>query len=67
MHLVPGSERIVVDATSDPVRGYVRWAPAKSVWMGSMTLFALVLGPIFFTWGAFALFLGTCAVTLSRR
>lgn len=64
MHLVPGSERIVVDATSDPVRGHVAWAPVKSVWIGSMTLFALVLGPVFFTWGAFTLFLGTCAITL---
>ena len=64
MQLVPGSERIVVDAVSDPVRGRVRWAPAKSIWIGSMTAAAVILGPIFFTWGAFALFLATCAVTL---
>lgn len=64
MHLVPGSERIVVDATSDPVRGQVLWAPARSVWIGSMTIAALALGPLFFTLGAFVLFLGTCAVTL---
>jgi stearoyl-CoA desaturase (delta-9 desaturase) len=29
-----------------------------------MTLAALILGPLFFSWSAFALFLATCAVTL---
>lgn len=64
MQLVPGSERIVIDASSDPVRGHARWAPAKSIWIGSMTVFAIVLGPTHFTLGAFLLFLATCAVTL---
>ena len=64
MQLVPGSERIVADASSDPVRGQVRWAPAKSLWIGSMTTIAIILGPILFSWSAFLLFLGTCAVTL---
>jgi len=64
MQLVPGSERIVAGACSDPVRGRVRWAPAKSLWIGGMTGGALVLGPLFFTWGAFALFMGTSALTL---
>lgn len=64
MHLVPGSERIVVEAFSDPATGRVRWAPIKSVWIGTMTLAALVLGPLFFTRDAFLLFLITSAVTL---
>ncbi|WP_114954757.1 acyl-CoA desaturase [Sphingosinicella terrae] len=64
MQLVPGSERIVVDGASDPVRGAVRWAPVKSIWIGSMTATALVAGPIYFTWSAFLLFLATSAVTL---
>jgi len=64
MELVPGSQRIVADASSDPVRGTVRWAPAKSIWIGGMTAAALVLGPRYVTWGAFALFLATCAITL---
>src|SRR4051794_5259058 len=64
MQLVPGSERIVAVDGSDPVRGRVRWAPGKSLWIGSMTFAALVLGPLYFTWGAFLLFLSTCAVTL---
>lgn len=64
MFLVPGSERILVNAESDPVRGVVRWAPAKSLWIGSMTAAAVVLAPVVFTWGAFALFVATCAVAL---
>lgn len=64
MHLVPGSERIVASATSDPVRGEVRWAPGKSLWIGSMTGTALLLGPLYFSWSAFFLFLGASAVTL---
>jgi len=64
MQLVPGSERIFADISSDPVAGQVRWAPAKSLWIGSMTAAALILGPLFFSLSAFALFLGTCAVTL---
>jgi stearoyl-CoA desaturase (delta-9 desaturase) len=64
MERVPGSERIVAAASSDPVRGTVRWAPAKSLWIGSMTAAALVLGPVFCTWGALALFVATSGVTL---
>jgi stearoyl-CoA desaturase (delta-9 desaturase) len=64
MKLVAGSERIVADTGASPVLGRVRWAPAKSLWIGGMTLAALVLGPLTFSWGAFALFLVTCAITL---
>jgi stearoyl-CoA desaturase (delta-9 desaturase) len=64
MQLVSGSDRIIAGANCDPVEGRVRWAPAKSLWIGSMTASALVLGPLTFTWGAFALFLATCSITL---
>ncbi|MEO5772816.1 MAG: acyl-CoA desaturase [Sphingomicrobium sp.] len=64
MHLVPGSERIIASSSSDPVEGQVRWAPGKSVWIGSMTVAALILGPLYFSWSAFLLFVGTSAVTL---
>lgn len=64
MDLVQGSERIAADDLSDPVRGVVRWSPAKSLWIGGMTAAALVLGPIYFTWPAFALFIVTTGVTL---
>lgn len=64
MELVPGSERIVADGASGPANGTVRWAPGKSLWIGSMTISALLLGPLYFSWSAFLLFLGTSAVTL---
>lgn len=64
MQLVPGSDRIVSDRDSDPVAGEVRWAPVKSLWIGSMTAATLLISPFYFTWGAFCLFIATCAVTL---
>jgi len=64
MQLVPGSERMITDNGSDPVRGRVLWAPAKSLWIGGMTLAALGLGPVYFSWSALALFVVTSAVTL---
>ena len=64
MKLVAGSERIVADGSASPLVGTVRWAPAKSLWIGGMTLAALVLGAPTFSWGAFALFLVGCGVTL---
>src|SRR5215813_12990287 len=64
MQLVAGSERIVAEAHSSPLEGTVRWAPVKSIWIGSMTAAAVLLGPVFFTWDAFALFVVTSAITL---
>ncbi len=59
-----GSERIVVEGSTDPVEGRVRWKPVKSIWIGSMTLAALIAGPFVFTWDAFAVFVVGCAITL---
>jgi fatty-acid desaturase len=64
MRLVPGSERMIADDQTNPVEGQVRWAPAKSLWIGAMTLAALTLGPPLFTWDALVLFTVTSAVTL---
>ena len=64
MKLVPGSERMFADERTDPLEGEVRWAPAKSLWIGSMTAAALVLGPLYFSWDAFLLFVVTSGVTL---
>ena len=64
MDLVDGSHRIVAQEGDDPAAGRVRWAPVKSIWIASMTLAALVLGPLTFTWSALALFVGTTAITL---
>ena len=49
---------------SNPRDGVVRWSPVRSLWNGSMMIGALVLGPIFFTWGGLAAFLVLTAVVL---
>jgi stearoyl-CoA desaturase (delta-9 desaturase) len=64
MKLVPGSERMLADERCDPVDGTVRWAPAKSLWIGSMTMAAIALGPFWFSLDAVLLFIATSAVTL---
>jgi len=64
MQLVAGSERVVAGEDTDPVSGEVRWAPAKSLWIGGMSGTALIGGPLFFSWDALALFLVTSAITL---
>lgn len=64
MDWAQGSERIIFDAATDPSAGRVRWKPVKSIWIGSMTLTALIGGPITFNWSAFGVFLALSAVTL---
>lgn len=59
-----GSERIVAGEESSPVEGRVRWSPVKSIWIGSMTLIALVGGPLLFSWDAFIVFVLLSAITL---
>ena len=58
------SPRMFDAADTSALEGSVRWKPVKSLWIGSMTLIALVLGPIYFTWGALVLFIATTAVTV---
>jgi sn-1 stearoyl-lipid 9-desaturase len=49
---------------ASPVEGEVVWDAPRSLWNVSMFLGAVILGPVFFTWDAFAIFLATAAVTL---
>ena len=64
MQLVSGSERIVAHVNCDPVRGAIRWAPAKSLWIGSMTIATLILGPLYFSWSAILVFIVSSGITL---
>lgn len=64
MPLVPGSERMSTDESTDPVDGSVRWAPLKSLWISAMTAVAVVFGPLTFSWDALVLFVASSAVTL---
>ena len=58
------SPRMYEDAATSAVAGTVRWKPAKSIWIGSMTTAAVVAGPFTLTPGAFALFLAATAATI---
>lgn len=58
------TERVIAGPAVSATEGRVRWAPARSLWIGGMTLAALGLGPVFVTPGAVLLFLATSAVTL---
>lgn len=56
--------RMISRHDSDARDGTVVWMPAKSIWVGAMTIVALVFGPLTFSWDAFALFVVTTAVTI---
>ena len=64
MKMERGSERIVVDGRVDAADGEVRWAPAKSIWIGSLSIIAVIAGPHTFSVEAFAVFLFLTAITL---
>lgn len=55
---------LVLGPQVSPVGGRVEWAPVRSLWNGSMLMAAFMLGPLYFTWSAFALFLGLSGLTL---
>ena len=54
----------VLARSADATRGEVVPAPDKILWFGGLGLCAVVLGPLTFTPGAFALFLGLTWATL---
>ncbi len=56
--------RVLADAATSATMGHVRWAPARSLWAGGMTLAAITLAPFYTTGSAVLLFLVTSAVTL---
>lgn len=56
--------RMIAEPDSSATEGIVEWAPARSIWMGGMTVAALTLAPVFVTPGAVMLFLAVSAVTL---
>lgn len=58
------TERVIAGPLTSAVDGRVVWAPARSVWVGGMTLAAVLAAPVFTTPSAVALFLVTSAVTL---
>ena len=63
MALLP-TDRIHAGPDDSATEGLVRWAPARSPFVGGMTLAAFLLAPVFVTPGAVALFLVTTAITI---
>mgnify|MGYP003382747796 CR=1 FL=1 len=58
------TERMISSPKSSATNGDVVWVPTKSIWTGLLTLIAIVLGPLTFSWDAFALFIATTAITI---
>lgn len=58
------TDRVLADRTVSATEGRVAWDPAKSLWIGGMTIGAFVLAPLYVTPGAVLVFLGLSAVTL---
>ena len=56
--------RMIAGPYTSAADGRIEWAPAKSLWTGSMMLAAALLGPLFVTPGAVVLFLLTAGLTL---
>ena len=57
-------DRIDFDGDADPVDGQVRYSPLKSAWWIGMMAGWLILGTLYFSWSAVAVFLILCATTL---
>jgi stearoyl-CoA desaturase (delta-9 desaturase) len=55
---------LLLDVASDPLTGSVHWDPVRSLWNSGMLLATIALGPLLFTWGAFACFLVLLAFTM---
>ena len=55
---------LTLSTDSNAVDGHVEWDPCRSLWNGGMLLGALVLGPMTFTWGAFAVFVAVLATIM---
>src|SRR5262249_5240972 len=51
------SPRMMDADETSALAGAVHWKPVKSAWISTMTIVGLVGAPIFFTWGALAVFL----------
>ena len=58
------SPRMYDDTDTDAETGSVHWKPSKSLWIGGMTVVAIVAGPATATPGAILLFLVSTAITI---
>ena len=56
--------RMISLPDSDAVDGKVVWVASKSIWVGTLSVLAVLFGPLTFSWDALALFVVTTAVTI---
>ena len=55
---------LVIGPDADPSAGRVTWDPTRSIWNASMLAAAAILGPLYFTWDAFAVFVVFLEITM---
>lgn len=55
---------VATKGNDDALTGFVRWSPAKSIWISAMMLVAIIGGFLTFSFSVFILFLLTSAITL---
>lgn len=55
---------LILDERADPLIGRVVWDPARSLWNAGMLAAALILGPMYFSFGAFAVFVVLLELTM---
>ena len=53
-----------IDPEADPMQGKVSWDVSRSLWNTTMFLGALILGPMYFSWSAFLIFLVLLELTM---
>jgi len=53
-----------IDPEADPMQGKVSWDVSRSLWNTAMLLGALILGPMYFSWSAFLVFLVLLELTM---
>lgn len=53
-----------IDPRANPMKGSVHWDLARSIWNGGMLLAALILGPIYFSWSAFLMYVLLLELTM---
>ncbi len=53
-----------IDPEADPMQGKVSWDVSRSLWNTTMLLGALILGPMYFSWSAFLVFLVLLELTM---
>ena len=56
--------RVIADHSVSAIQGHVRWSPSRSLWIGGMTLAAVVLGPLYTNAASITVFVVTSGVTL---